>query len=37
MADEIKQVLQEYRDGKLSRREFIHRAIAFTGSLAAAP
>jgi len=36
MAEELKQMLREYRDGKLSRREFIHRAVVLTGSLAAA-
>jgi carboxymethylenebutenolidase len=36
MAEELKQMLREYRDGKLSRREFIHRAIVLAGSLAAA-
>ena len=36
MADEIKQMLQEYREGRISRREFIHRALVLTGSLAAA-
>ncbi|HEU4343580.1 MAG TPA: dienelactone hydrolase family protein, partial [Candidatus Binatia bacterium] len=28
--------LREYRDGTISRREFIHRAVVLTGSLAAA-
>ena len=36
MAEEIKQMLQEYRDGKISRREFIHKALVLTGSLVAA-
>jgi carboxymethylenebutenolidase len=36
MAEEIKQLLEELRDGKLSRREFMSRAIMITGSLAAA-
>jgi carboxymethylenebutenolidase len=36
MAEEIKQLLEELRDGKLSRREFMSRAIMVTGSLAAA-
>ena len=36
MPEDIKQMLQEYREGKLSRREFIHRALVLTGSLAAA-
>jgi len=36
MAEEIKQLVDEYRDGKISRREFMHKAILLTGSLAAA-
>jgi carboxymethylenebutenolidase len=36
MAEEIKRLLEELRDGKLSRREFMSRAIMITGSLAAA-
>jgi carboxymethylenebutenolidase len=36
MAEEIKKLVEEYRDGKLSRREFIQKAIVLTGSLAAA-
>ena len=36
MAEEIKRLLKELRDGKLSRREFMSRAIMITGSLAAA-
>jgi carboxymethylenebutenolidase len=36
VAEEIKQMLREYRDGEISRREFIHKAIILTGSLAAA-
>lgn len=36
MAEEIKRLLEELRDGKLSRREFMARAIMITGSLAAA-
>ena len=36
MAEEIKQMLQEYRDGKISRREFIQKTVILTGSLAAA-
>ena len=36
MPAEIKELLEEYCYGKISRREFIHRAIVFTGSLAAA-
>ncbi|HEU4341513.1 MAG TPA: hypothetical protein VFU31_08080, partial [Candidatus Binatia bacterium] len=36
MAEDIKEMLREYRDGTISRREFIHRAVVLTGSLAAA-
>ena len=36
MAEEIKQTVREYREGKISRREFIHQAIALAGSVAAA-
>lgn len=36
MAEEIKKLVEEYRDGKISRREFIQRAVVLTGSLAAA-
>ncbi|MBI2358680.1 MAG: dienelactone hydrolase family protein [Deltaproteobacteria bacterium] len=36
MPDEIKELVQEYEEGKISRRDFILKAIAITGSLAAA-
>jgi carboxymethylenebutenolidase len=36
MAEEIKRLLEELRDGKLSRRDFMSRVIMMTGSLAAA-
>ena len=36
MAEKIKELLQQYQDGKISRREFMRRAIALTGSLVAA-
>jgi carboxymethylenebutenolidase len=36
MAEKIRAMLQEYREGRISRREFIHKAVALTGSLAAA-
>ena len=36
MAEEVKRLLQEFRAGKISRREFIRQAILITGSLAAA-
>src|SRR3990167_8234889 len=36
MAEEIKKLVDEYRDGKITRREFIQKAVLLTGSLAAA-
>lgn len=36
MAEKIEAMLQKFREGGISRREFIHQAIALTGSLAAA-
>lgn len=36
MPEEIKQLVEEYRDGRLSRREFIHKAVLLTGSLTVA-
>ena len=36
MAEKIKELIQKYQEGKISRREFIHRAVAITGSFAAA-
>ena len=36
MAEEIKRLWQEFREGKISRREFMRHAITITGSLAAA-
>ena len=36
MAEEIKKLVQEYCEGKISRREFIQQAVVFTGSLAVA-
>jgi carboxymethylenebutenolidase len=36
MAEEIKELIREYEEGKISRREFIHKAITLTGSLVAA-
>jgi hypothetical protein len=29
-------LVEEYRDGKISRRDFIQKAVTLTGSLAAA-
>jgi carboxymethylenebutenolidase len=34
--DKLKTLLQEYKEGRISRRDFIHRAIVWTGSVAAA-
>jgi carboxymethylenebutenolidase len=36
MAEKIKELIGEYQEGKISRREFMHQAILVTGSLAAA-
>lgn len=36
MPEEIKKLVDEYRDGLISRRDFIQRAVLVTGSLAAA-
>ena len=36
MAEKIKELLQQYQDGKITRREFMRRAVALTGSLVAA-
>ncbi|MBI2087663.1 MAG: dienelactone hydrolase family protein [Deltaproteobacteria bacterium] len=36
MPEEIKKLVQKYQEGKISRREFILKAVAITGSLAAA-
>ena len=36
MAEELKRLFEEYREGRISRREFMRRAILVTGSLAAA-
>ena len=36
MAEEIQRMLRDYRNGSISRREFVHKAIVLTGSLAAA-
>ena len=36
MPEEIKQLVEEYRGGRLSRREFIQKAVVLTGSLVAA-
>jgi carboxymethylenebutenolidase len=36
MTENIGSLIADYRTSRITRREFIHRAIAFTGSLAAA-
>jgi carboxymethylenebutenolidase len=36
MAETVEKLLQAYQDGRISRREFIGRAVVLTGSLAAA-
>jgi carboxymethylenebutenolidase len=36
MPEEIKKLVEEYKDGLISRRDFIQKAIVVTGSLAAA-
>jgi carboxymethylenebutenolidase len=36
MSESVKTLVREYRDGGISRREFIQRAVLLTGSLAAA-
>jgi len=36
MAEKIRELVQQYHEGNISRREFTYKAMAFTGSLAAA-
>jgi len=36
MPEEVKKLIQEYQEGKITRREFMQRAVVFTGSLAVA-
>ena len=36
MAENVEKLVQEYRDGKITRREFIQKAALLTGSLAVA-
>ena len=36
MAETIEKLIQDYRDHAVTRREFLHRALVLTGSLAAA-
>src|SRR6266536_938755 len=35
MAEKISELIRQYQDGKITRREFMRRAVALTGSLAA--
>jgi carboxymethylenebutenolidase len=35
MAEEIRELIRQYQGGKITRREFMRRAVALTGSLAA--
>jgi carboxymethylenebutenolidase len=35
MAEEISELIRKYQDGKITRREFMFKALALTGSLAA--
>jgi carboxymethylenebutenolidase len=36
MLEKVRRLIQDYEDGRIGRREFIYRALVFTGSLAAA-
>jgi hypothetical protein len=36
MPEEIKKLIRDYHDGKITRREFMRRAVILTGSLAIA-
>ena len=36
MAEELKKLVREYEEGRVSRREFMRRAVMMTGSIAAA-
>jgi len=35
MPEEVEELIQEYRDGRITRREFVQKAVLFMGSLAA--
>src|SRR5262245_194284 len=35
MAEEIRELVRQYQGGEITRREFLRRAVALTGSLAA--
>jgi len=36
MPEEVKELIEDYQEGKITRREFIRRVVAITGSFAAA-
>src|SRR5262245_40698646 len=36
MAEKLKELVREYEEGKISRRDFMRQAVVVTGSLAAA-
>lgn len=36
MPEEVRKLIQDYEDGRITRRDFIRRAVAITGSFAAA-
>lgn len=36
MPEEVKELIKDYREGRITRREFIQRAVVFTGSIAVA-
>ena len=36
MAENVERLIEDYRKSKITRREFIHRALVLTGSLAVA-
>ncbi|HXV79963.1 MAG TPA: dienelactone hydrolase family protein, partial [Candidatus Binatia bacterium] len=36
MPEELKELIREYEEGRISRRDFVRQAVIFTGSLAAA-
>ena len=35
MAEKIRELIRQYQGGKITRREFMRKAVAITGSLAA--
>ena len=36
MAEKIRELIREYKDGRITRREFMRRAVMITGSLVTA-